>query len=763
VESETEQAKEASPTFTPTFTDAVLGEARRAGWVRRLGAWPAERRVAVAVALLGAVLYVPFLGAVGLWDPWETHYGEVARSMIARGDYIYPWWESSWFFSKPPFTMWLQALGMLLVGAMREPGRMGLYTEWGMRLPFALLSITALVLLAVALSRVVSRRVGLAAAFALATMPLWALLTRQTVTDTPFVASLTCAMACALVGQLDPGTRNRSGWWYAFYAFTGVSVLSKGLLGFLPGPILGLYVLLAVMPYDAPSLAAHGRWLLEPAFRREVAGGRAPMPALWAQFSRMRLLTGLGVFLAVAGPWYLLLDVFGGVDDEGKVFWYRFWIHDHFNRLAAGVHTTTPGGTFVYFIEQGGYALFPWVAAVPGALVVASRLRVRGGDRTDHAALIALLWALLAFFLVSASATKFHHYVFPVLPAVAILVGLFVDRVWEEGLGRHAVPLLVGLVAFVLVGKDLAANPKAFADLYVYNYDRPYPTELLTRPVALVAGRPLVAGDLLGAGLLLVGLYLLVEALRGGTPGRRALAVAVAGSGAGLLVSTFNRGAVPSLLGAGVALAAAGVLLGAEAARARREERGGLLGTGLALLAVGLALAFALAGKPPAADRLRGLVADVVSVKSLLGFVVAGAGVLAVLGALQRSRVAVFSVGWAFAAGLALWLGWGHWVDLSHHWTQRDLFWRYYRQARAGEPITAFYMNWRGETFYSRNTVRQIKDQAQMKRYADQPGREWALVEHARLNLLRSAVGAEHALTLVDRDVNNKFILVAID
>ena len=60
--------------------------------------------------------------------------------------------------------------------------------------------------------------------------------------------------------------------------------------------------------------------------------------------------------------------------------------------------------------------------------------------------------------------------------------------------------------------------------------------------------------------------------------------------------------------------------------------------------------------------------------------------------------------------GFALWFNWSHWVDLSHHWTQRDLFWRYYAQRKPGEPIAAFLMNWRGETFYSRNTVKQIKD-----------------------------------------------------
>ncbi|RKG67341.1 dolichyl-phosphate-mannose--protein mannosyltransferase, partial [Corallococcus exercitus] len=126
----------------------------------------------------------------------------------------------------------------------------------------------------------------------------------------------------------------------------------------------------------------------------------------------------------------------------------------------------------------------------------------------------------------------------------------------------------------------------------------------------------------------------------------------------------------------------------------------------------------------------------------------------------------LFSTFWGLAAAFALWFNWGHWVDLSHHWTQRDLFWRYYNQRQAGEPIAAYMMNWRGETFYSRNTVEQFRAgdaNTRMRQYVARPGREWALVEHNRVNLLRTAVGSDKTVTLIDRDINNKFVLVTIE
>ena len=44
--------------------------------------------MALFVILFGLLLYMPLAGTYGLWDPWETHYSEVARQMTYRGDFI---------------------------------------------------------------------------------------------------------------------------------------------------------------------------------------------------------------------------------------------------------------------------------------------------------------------------------------------------------------------------------------------------------------------------------------------------------------------------------------------------------------------------------------------------------------------------------------------------------------------------------------------------------------------------------------------------
>lgn len=758
-----------------TLTEALLGkELVGSPLLAKFRAWPIEYRSTLVAALLGSLVLLPYLGAVGLWDPWETHYGEVAREMVQRNDYVHPFWENAWFFSKPAFTMWMMALGLqaadggpmvalvlgglllglgvaLFLGRLSKPsvlaefwgavlavpglflsllggwglaasspwkfaqvsggdGAMPLFTEWGFRLPFAGFSIVALSLLTYALTRTVNARAALATALVLVTMPLYFLISRQAVTDTPFVSALISGMACTIVGLFDRRNRFRREFWYAAYAFFAIATLAKGLLGFgIPMVVMLLVaaIWLGWAPEGTPEhfqLKAHLDWLVKVAAKPlgialvvgVAVGGiaanigeaqrtvfmavpvrennqamlSAPTwlgimwgslafwvaatllvglelkkqttrpPAFFALMWEMHLGTGLLVFLAVCLPWYYRMFTFGSVDDEGKLFWFRFIIHDHFARLGSGVHTTTPGGDFTYFILQGGYAAFPWVLMIPGAFAMVGRLKLRGAAPVDLVGLMAVLWFAIAWALIGGSATKFHHYVLPMLPPMAILIGMFIDKVWEEGIEQHAMVLLLGLPFAILVGKDLSTTPKNFTDLFVYNYDRPYPQMLMDKPAL------------------------------GSTP-----------------------------------------------------------------------------------------------LKTTMGYGFMVAGLVLGMFAYWRSKVSLFTTGLATALIFALWFNWGHWVDLSHHWTQRDQFWRYYTNRRPGEPMASFLMNWRGETFYSRNTVKQVKDNANVGiyNYAQQPGREWALVEHNRLGILKGAVGPDKNVTLIDKDLNNKFVLVTIE
>jgi len=178
----------------PRGDERPLGEGDARPWWQREGA---------LVAIFGALLYLPLAGAFGLWDPWETHYAEVAREILSRDDWITLWWaQEGWFMSKPILVFWMAALGMgagsLFTGSNlvdQAPGAQ----EWFIRVPIAGLAIAALYGLYRAVAGAWGKRAGMLVAMVLATMPHWFFLAHQAMTDMPFVAPLVLAMSALML------------------------------------------------------------------------------------------------------------------------------------------------------------------------------------------------------------------------------------------------------------------------------------------------------------------------------------------------------------------------------------------------------------------------------------------------------------------------------------------------------------------------------------------------------------------------------------
>src|SRR3990172_2680733 len=76
------------------------------------------------IAIAALLLFVPFLGAVHLFDWDEINFAECAREMIVTGDYstvqinFQPFWE------KPPVFIWMQALSMNIFGVNEFAARL---------------------------------------------------------------------------------------------------------------------------------------------------------------------------------------------------------------------------------------------------------------------------------------------------------------------------------------------------------------------------------------------------------------------------------------------------------------------------------------------------------------------------------------------------------------------------------------------------------------------------------------------------------------
>lgn len=713
-------------TIPATMIAAIVGVFRlleRLGPMRRdeAGALrPLHRRHGFWLLVIAILLHVPLLGSHSLTDPWETHYGEVSREILARGDWITLWWaEDGWFQSKPVLTFWLQAASMALSGVRFEPGQMlgavgagGVpHPEWALRMPSVVAMLGALYVLYRGVARTCGRRAGFLGGVALVTMPQFFLVSRQAMTDMPFVAGVTATLGFVLLAaNVDPERRARAfalpiGSVSLFHAVFGAVLLlvflqvcylasrnlmiatepyfdvrfvgdtfaqgspgncgspgnAKCVSGLLPeqdriqpavqaliwlqATALLLWLswgerrqkrLLYLAAWLCAALASMSKGIgglalpLASAFLWVMATGR------WRELTRMEIIGGLLLFAVTALPWFAASYV-----RHGWVFIERLFFEHMVKRTFGEMHQTNKGDdvSFRYYVWQLGYATFPWSGLAPVALV--SWLRRREDERWSTACLMAASFAV-GFVLFSLMGTKFHHYCLPVLPPLAMLVGILLDDLLQRPTRDLAWggALVGAAIATVFVGVDLAWQTPGrlgavrLLQLFTYKYSRPWPEHL----------------DFSGA---------------------------------------------------------------------------------------------------------------------LWGFTIAAGVAVFALVVKRRRRVAVALLG-VVAVAFALWTVDVYMIAAAPHWGQRELIVRYETE-RVSAPgdLVAYQMNWKGENFYRGNAVPAFKTTGgKFQQWIDDRKREgqrtfYFLTEHTRVSSLKAELGGPRDFDkLTDEKLNNKFTLL---
>jgi 4-amino-4-deoxy-L-arabinose transferase-like glycosyltransferase len=107
--------------------------------------------IQTAILLLGAVLFLPGLGSVHLFDWDEINFAESAREMIVTGDYLTVQINFEPFWEKPPLFIWMQVLSMKIFGI----------NEFAARFPNAICGIVTMLVLFNIGKRLKNERFGL--------------------------------------------------------------------------------------------------------------------------------------------------------------------------------------------------------------------------------------------------------------------------------------------------------------------------------------------------------------------------------------------------------------------------------------------------------------------------------------------------------------------------------------------------------------------------------------------------------------------------
>ncbi|MFH1130866.1 MAG: glycosyltransferase family 39 protein, partial [Pseudomonadota bacterium] len=482
-------------------------------------------RQTALVFLICVGVYVPVMGAYGMYDPWETHYTEVARQFMVRGDWLSTYWHNGtgpegWaetnFWSKPVGSFWMSGLSLKLFGygaATGEEIATG-HIEWAVRLPFFLCTLFAVFCVYLMCARLFSRRAGVLAAAILATSPMFFMIGRQAMTDMAYVGPMSGGIALLILGlfgqeEILPqksfkfGKRGIS-WPHApcYYIFVGAFLLFMILqLTAIVGPLrkvpmpfsiggktlsaaiwMGIYGILAlVLVWMSRKTKTRNEVYIYTFYLAVAVGGLAKgligalQPGMvilvyllasreWRILTDVALTRGLMIAICIAFPWY-----HGMVARYGRGFWNEFFGTEQFRRLTIGEQSQAKG-TFEFYIKQIGYGLYPWVAFLPAALVrVLTKMNER--EPQERVRLFVGIWLFSTFALFALSVTKYNHYILPVIPPAAILVALWLDDLLEKKAPGVMVCLLVGVSVLLFVSIDLVVQPAHWVWMYTYLYD----------------------------------------------------------------------------------------------------------------------------------------------------------------------------------------------------------------------------------------------------------------------------------------------------
>jgi 4-amino-4-deoxy-L-arabinose transferase-like glycosyltransferase len=307
-----------------------------------------------AITLLAALLFMPFLGGVHLFDWDEINFAESAREMITTRDYLtvqinfVPFWE------KPPLFIWMQVLSMKLFGI----------NEFAARFPNAVCGIISLLVLFNTGRKVLDIRFGL----------IWVMLYGGSMLPFLYFKS----------GIIDP--------WFNLFIFLGIYQIYLYFAGPLKATLhalgAGLFIGLAILTKGPVALLVFtitvGIILLIKRFRVNI------------RFKDVLLF--ILVLSVIGGMWFILQILKGNFNIIADFIEYQIRL---FKTKDAG-----HGGFLFYHFVVLLIGVFPAaVFALPGLI---NLKRNDSGYNAFYSWMYILFWVVLLLFTIVR--TKIVHY-----------------------------------------------------------------------------------------------------------------------------------------------------------------------------------------------------------------------------------------------------------------------------------------------------------------------------------------------------------------
>ncbi|MDO8536334.1 MAG: glycosyltransferase family 39 protein [Candidatus Omnitrophota bacterium] len=358
-----------------------------------------ERPIIVVLLLLvlSGYLYFFQLDKIALTDPDETFYGQTAKEMFLKGEWITPTLYGQPQFEKPILFYWLIEISYKIFGI----------NEFAVRFPCALFGFLGLVGIYLLGRLLFNNRTGIFSAVILATSLEYLILSIGCVTDMVLFTLLLFGVLFFFYGEI----RKKDYFYLLSSAAFALATLTKGPIGLLlPASIIVLYL----------------------ALTKKLA-----------IFKKGFMLAGvLIVFAVIAKPWYIIMYKIHAQDFVNVFFGFQ-----NITRFLTPEHKT---GSQIYYnipIILGGF--FPWSVFLPLGFwhickkAFASKhntqYTIRNTSDERNYSLFILLWFIFIFLFFTASSTKLPTYIFPCFLSLALMTG----RLWDDFLNKKATQTLI--------------------------------------------------------------------------------------------------------------------------------------------------------------------------------------------------------------------------------------------------------------------------------------------------------------------------------
>lgn len=341
--------------------------------------------LAGATVVLAVFFVFPLLFANPLVDPDEGLHASIAQEMVERGDWITPRFLGEPFLDKPILFSWTQALSLRVFGM----------NEAASRLPGMLFGMLGTVTTGMVGWRLFGRTAGAAAIVIYASMVIPLSLTQVACHDVALVPWVNLAILLFWEADRAVTVKGQWGLTLAIGLLLGLACLTKGLVGVA---LVGV---------------AYGTYLL--------ATRRLTLAAC------LRGAAALAVAGLVASSWYVAMEV------RNPGYLHYYFVDRHLLGYASDSqrHGNKPIWYYLPILLGGG---LPWITYLPAGLRQwwASRAQRSSGGADNGAMALVLCWLLGGLLFLSLASSKLITYVWPLFPALAILMALICSR-WIEG------------------------------------------------------------------------------------------------------------------------------------------------------------------------------------------------------------------------------------------------------------------------------------------------------------------------------------------